>query len=528
MLKNKKISARKQEEEELKKAKEDLEIQVWGLQRANEGIKLLYKELEQKTRKLKEFDQLKSDFVSTISHELRTPLTTMKEFTSIISDEIPGKLTKDQREYINIIKGNIDRLARLINNLLDMSKIEAGKIELIRTIVDVADLANSVVSTLRPEAEKKHIEFKTLFHTPLPGIYADADKIVQVFTNLIGNAIKFTPENGQITVEIIDRDKEVEYSVADTGVGIASENLDKLFGKFQQFDRTGGAGAKGTGLGLAITKKLLELHQGKIWVTSEPGKGSKFIFTLPKLDWGVIVKEHVADGIKYAVDKGAKFSIIFISVSNFEEVFKKLGRKQFDRMLRDLEKVVRKTLKRATDITIRDTGEIVVLLQEVKKEHAFSVKSRLEDNIKEYIYDKGDLLKGVQVNIGTATFPDEARDEKELIDEARRQLELLYIGLEQRKWKRKTIKVKVKISREAKAKEARLADAASRDLSGGGLGLFTKDRLKSGTNLFISMQIPSQKKPLEIEGKVMWSRSSDKDKEFPYRTGIKFIRPIKF
>ncbi len=230
----------------------------------------------------KRFDQLKNEFLSTVSHELRTPLTTMKEFASIISDEIPGKLTKDQKEYTGIIKNNIDRLARLINNLLDISKIEAGKIELKKRPIDIADLANSVISTFKLQADEKDIKLKFPSCASLPKIYADADRIVQVFTNLIGNAIKFTPKNGRITVEIKDKKKVIECSVADTGAGIAPENIGKLFGKFQQFGRVAGAGARGTGLGLSISKALIEMHNGEIWVESKVGKGSKFIFTLPK------------------------------------------------------------------------------------------------------------------------------------------------------------------------------------------------------------------------------------------------------
>lgn len=230
---------------------------------------------------LKEIDKMKDEFVNTVSHELRTPLTTMKEFTSIISDEIPGKLTKDQKEYIGIIKNNINRLSRLINDLLDISRIEAGRIELKKSFIDIVALAKGVISVSKTEADKKHVKVESSFQSPLPKVSADADKIVQVFTNLIGNAIKFTPEKGKITVTIRERDRDVECSVADTGIGIAREDLGRVFNKFQQFGREPGGGAKGTGLGLAITKELVYMHKGKIWVESKPGKGSRFIFTLP-------------------------------------------------------------------------------------------------------------------------------------------------------------------------------------------------------------------------------------------------------
>ncbi|MFH1503944.1 MAG: ATP-binding protein [Candidatus Omnitrophota bacterium] len=250
-------------------------------QRLEAETKEYAKKLEKANEQLKKLDQMKDNFISMVSHELRTPLTTMKEFTSIIADEIPGKLTKDQKEYIGIIQGNIDRLARLINDLLDISKIEAGKLELKKEFVNITKLVKDTVTTLKPKLDEKQIEIKTSFAIAQPNIYIDPDKIIQVFTNLISNAIKFTPEKGQIIVEITDKEKEIECCVNDTGRGISREDIDKVFDKFQQFGRAAGAGTQGTGLGLAISKELIQAHKGEIRVESELDKGSKFIFTLP-------------------------------------------------------------------------------------------------------------------------------------------------------------------------------------------------------------------------------------------------------
>ncbi|MBU0650608.1 HAMP domain-containing protein [bacterium] len=231
----------------------------------------------------KEIDKMKTEFISTVSHELRTPLSIIKEFTSIISEEIPGKLTDDQKKYIDIVKGNTDRLSRLIDDLLDIAKIESGKVDFKKRSSSIIKLVNDVVATLSPKAKDKGVKVKTKFYTTLQDVSIDYDKIVQVFTNLVGNALKFTPENGEIIIEIIDKGEEIECVVSDTGKGIDPKNIGKLFKKFQQIDREAGAGEKGTGLGLAISKELVEMHGGKIWVESELGKGSKFIFTLPKI-----------------------------------------------------------------------------------------------------------------------------------------------------------------------------------------------------------------------------------------------------
>jgi len=253
----------------LLKIKEIIDDSRWAVEKANKGIRKLYKDLEQKNEELKKLDDLKDEFISTVSHELRTPLTTMKEFTAILSDEIPGKLTNDQKEYIGIVKDNIDRLSRLVEDLLDISKIADGKLKLKKTSVDINHLAQNVVSTLKPEADKAKITLKTSFAKASIDVNLDSDRVIQVFTNLLGNAIKFTPENGQVIVTIKDNETEIKCSVTDNGIGIAPENFNKLFGKFQQLEHEAGPGHKGTGLGLAITKRIIELHNGTIWVESK-------------------------------------------------------------------------------------------------------------------------------------------------------------------------------------------------------------------------------------------------------------------
>lgn len=269
-------------ENELKKCKEELELREWGLKKTGEAIKHLYNDLAEKNKKLQELDQLKTDFVATVSHELRTPLAIIKEFILIVADEIPGSLTPEQKECVAVIKNNIDRLSRLIENLLDISRIERGKAELKKTRVDLVNSAVEVASSLRPKANDKNIELKVLFSQPRVDIRADRDKITQALTNLIENAIKFTPREGRVTVEVKDGPKEVECGVSDTGIGIAPEDIDKLFVRFQRVGRPADFPSKGTGLGLAITKALIDMHGGRIWVESTPARGSKFIFTLPK------------------------------------------------------------------------------------------------------------------------------------------------------------------------------------------------------------------------------------------------------
>lgn len=240
---------------------------------------------------LKKVDKLKNEFISTVSHELRTPLSTIKEGVSLVLDGVPGKVSPKQRKILKMSKDNIDRLARLIDNLLDISKIEAGRVELKKVVIDICGLLKNNYKKWKGQAAKRHQELQFVPCGRKINLFIDSDKIVQVVDNLISNAIKYTPEKGKIKIEVKEKKNEVEISVSDTGVGVAREDMPKLFGKFQQFERVAGPGLKGTGLGLAIAKQLVMLHKGTIKAQSKPNKGSKFSFTLPKMKAGENGKE---------------------------------------------------------------------------------------------------------------------------------------------------------------------------------------------------------------------------------------------
>ena len=202
-------------------------------------------------------------------------------FRSLVIDRIPGEINEKQESILVVAKDNIDRLARIINSLLDISKIEADKIEVRKEIFDIVPLIRQILFSFEPKAKTRNLELKTDFYAEKIEVFADLDKITQVFVNLIGNALKFT-ETGSITVGVKEFENEIQCFVLDTGIGIPKDGLHRVFNRFQQFGRTAGAGEKGTGLGLAIAKGLLELQGGRIWVESELGKGTKFTFVLPK------------------------------------------------------------------------------------------------------------------------------------------------------------------------------------------------------------------------------------------------------
>jgi signal transduction histidine kinase len=231
--------------------------------------------------KEKEIDKMKSELISNVSHELRTPLSIIKEGICLVSDGSLGQLDEAQRDVLSRVKNNIVRLTLLINDLLDISQIEAGRMVLKKSLANIVALVVEVFSSLQNQAKGKHIELSSGMSNNIQPLYIDRDRIFQVLANLVINGIKFTPEHGSITIKISDRGKEIEVSVADTGVGISPQNIPSLFDRFSQFNRVYGPGDRGNGLGLAISKDIVEMHGGSIWVESTIRKGSVFTFSLP-------------------------------------------------------------------------------------------------------------------------------------------------------------------------------------------------------------------------------------------------------
>lgn len=240
------------------------------------------KELRLANIELERLNNLKSDFVSIVSHELRTPLTSIYGYVSLVSDEQAGPITSQQREFLSITKVEIERLTRLINDILDISKIESGNMEMKFENFSILKFMSEYEKEVRNMALEKNINIAFLLPKKLPIIRADCDKIKQILDNLISNAIKFSDANAELKVVVKEKPELIIFDVMDQGIGIAKKNLDKIFEKFQQVDSKMTRKEGGTGLGLAIVKNLVNLHKGEIYVMSKPRKGSKFSFTISK------------------------------------------------------------------------------------------------------------------------------------------------------------------------------------------------------------------------------------------------------
>jgi two-component system, NtrC family, sensor kinase len=246
---------------------------------AIENVRLFH-ELEAANRELAAASQHKSEFLANMSHELRTPLNAIIGFSEVLSERMFGELNEKQDEYLKDINASGTHLLSLINDILDLSKIEAGRMELDLTEFDLLTALDSALTLVRERAGRRSIALHMTLDHRLGQIQADERKVRQVVLNLLSNAIKFTPQGGRIEVRALPIDSAVEVSVSDTGVGIASEDQEAIFEEFRQVG-TADRRVEGTGLGLALSRRFVELHGGRIWVTSQVGVGSTFTFTIP-------------------------------------------------------------------------------------------------------------------------------------------------------------------------------------------------------------------------------------------------------
>jgi|GEM_PF-501190 len=251
---------------------------VSSVQREMLGVVMTFRDVTKEV----EVDRMKSEFISLVSHEMKTPMTSIKGYTDLILMGSVGTVSDMQKSFLNVIKSNTDRLSALVSDLLDLSRIETGRIKLELKYVQLEDLVNDVVASLRTQIESKRQTVTVQVPWGLPDIKVDSHRVVQVLTNLISNANKYTPEDGTITILVEEADSDtLVVRVRDTGIGMAAKDQERLFERFFRADHPGVQTVSGTGLGLVIAKSLVEMHGGTMSVESELGAGSTFTFTLP-------------------------------------------------------------------------------------------------------------------------------------------------------------------------------------------------------------------------------------------------------
>jgi len=269
-------------------------VETWKRKRAEAERERFQKELEIKNAKLQkamehmadleEITRMKSEFLSITSHELRTPLTPMKAQLQMILEGYVGELNDDQKKSIEVVLRNITKLGKLIDDILDLSRIETGKIRLVFESMNINDIVKEAIITQESSATQKDIEISTKL-ADLPDIVGDQERIGQVIGNLLNNAIKFSKKSGKVIIETkcldIEGKENVLFSITDYGIGISKVDHKKLFKPFSQIDTSLGREQAGTGLGLAIVRGIIHAHRGKVWIDSESGNGTTFYFTIP-------------------------------------------------------------------------------------------------------------------------------------------------------------------------------------------------------------------------------------------------------
>jgi PAS domain S-box-containing protein len=248
--------------------------------RAEQALASYAVQLSEKNEELERLNEQKNRFLGIAAHELRSPLQFILAYSEFLVDEASGVLTDRQMQFLSIIRSSSEFVVRLVNDLLDVAKIDAGKLELDPDSTDLVALVRKNVSLNRTLAARKEVDIR-LEHETLPPIVLDPDKMVQVLNNLINNAVKYSPPGTTVEVRLGRQDDRAHLSVYDRGPGIPADDIDRVFQPFETTKSKGPDGEKGTGLGLAIAKKIVEGHRGRIWVESEPGQGSTFHVTLP-------------------------------------------------------------------------------------------------------------------------------------------------------------------------------------------------------------------------------------------------------
>jgi len=377
---------------------------------------------------LKHTEEIKADFVSIASHELRNPLTAMKNALEILSSKAAGELTSAQENFLKIAMRNASRIATLVNEYLDLSKITLDKIPFEFKPHTVRDIVFPVIEEFKERAGKKKISLNIDIPSQLPQILADIPKVEQIVVNLVDNALKYTPEGGAITitaqemqVQVRDNYEQsmVEIVVADTGVGVPENKRELIFNTFYRINRAIEVEEEGMGLGLAVVKKLVERHGGQVHVESNVPNGSRFCFTIPSYEG-----ERRDANLRLLFDREfqrarknqSSLSLIAVFIDNFAAIQKNCGEQDAQKALKELESSVKQSLYHPADLFIsHKKGEILVIICETQKIGADVICRRIEQNAGKILSPLcEDLQTPLRFRFGVAVYPDDAQTQREL------------------------------------------------------------------------------------------------------------------
>ncbi|MBI4398908.1 MAG: hypothetical protein HY586_07255 [Candidatus Omnitrophica bacterium] len=402
---------------ELESRKDELESLNKRLLTKQEELIRSTEELEKANTELQKLDYMKSEFISTISHEIRTPLTSIQEGVSLITEKAFGPLNPQQEKFMNIIHGNVQRLSALIHDILDLSKLESGLMQFRKSSVDIKQLIYGVVESMKAFALRRRLILGTSFGQDLPLVYGDEQRIGQVLINLIGNAIKFTQEQGMIVASAhpVPGEELIQVTVVDTGKGIPKEEISEIFNKFYQISREIGGGPKGTGLGLPICQQIVQLHGGKIWAESEPGRGSKFTFTLPVFSVENYLQDLFRDMVVKSEQRGQKISFVLYKILDYPFLKKGTAPKQLEQLFSQFtDRILSKISGDARMVTDMENGQ-VLMLKSSDEEIAAALPEEGQAPYNTESFFLGNHVVSIKVHEGHAFYPEDGDTKEKLL-----------------------------------------------------------------------------------------------------------------
>lgn len=370
-------------------------------------------------------ERAKTEFIAAISHELRTPLTSIQNSVSNILVGVTGKITRKTRQYLHAMKSDCHRFADLINDLLDMAKLEAGSMPINRRVMNMATIISEAIAESTHEAEARGIDMICEIDGHISPVYADSQRICQVLRNLIDNAIKHAESAGQITVRSYDSGDNVVTVVEDTGIGISADLQDHIFSKFYQIQRQAGPGSKGSGLGLAICNGIIAVHGGSIWVESEENQGSRFYFSLPKTDPFIVLYKHLTALAKRVGKKADEFALMIVGFDvplDRRDELKGAAGSIINELLTESDHF----LLSKDDLAIQtEDFEAIFVVNNAQKERIDAVKQKITKIMGNRLRKNcGDLP--ILPMLSTGIYPTDSLDVSELEKAARRQAEKMF------------------------------------------------------------------------------------------------------
>jgi len=370
---------------------------------------VFFRDIEERKR----LQTLQQEFVSTASHELRTPMTVIREGVSQVLEGLRGDINDSQRRSLSIALNGIDRLARIIDELLDISKIESGRAALRRERLDLAALARDVGATFQSLATDRGLDLRLTTPAGPMMIYGDHDRLVQVLTNLVNNSFKFT-EKGHIQITIAAREGEAECSVSDTGMGLAPTDVERIFNKFEQLGQAAVTGEKGTGLGLSICRGIIGLHKGRIWAESAgTGKGTRVACLIPQQTGRDVFRERLAPMLRNVSRRGGSLSTVIFQIGNLGAA--SATEAQMDSVLGGLENLIRKHSGRRTDFLVKDTHAMYLALESMVKREAARIADGVVHAFTDSLAREG-LTSQLRMSYTIMGFPEEGPDEESYLN----------------------------------------------------------------------------------------------------------------